>query len=227
MSGISVDKPPGRTPQAATAPHGAGKGLLDGGTGADRLVGGTGDDTNMVDSAGDVVVEGADTVRTILATDTLAANVENPVGTGGAQALAGDKAANVITASGPDDTLAGGDTNRVGAGHGVTTASGEVDFGAGITDQHLWFLRSGNDLHVDLMGTTDHMTISGWYADNARVQTQSFDTADGMKLDTQVAQLVTAMAAYLSAHPGFDPTQATQVPDDRALQATVVTAWHP
>lgn len=224
MSSVSVDKTPGRTPQASTAPHGAGKGLLDGATGADRPVDGTGDGTTVAGNMGDEA--GADTVRAALASDTLATNVVNPVGTGNAQALAGDKAANVITASGPNDTLTG-DANRVGAGHGVTTAGGEVDFGAGITDQHLWFLRSGNDLQVDLMGTTDHMTISGWYADNARQQVQSFDTADGMKLDTQVVQLVSAMAAYSSTHPGFDPTQATQVPDDRTLQATVAAAWHP
>ena len=82
------------------------------------------------------------------------------------------------------------------------------------------------DLQVELLGTTDHMTISGWYADNARVQVQGFDTADGMKLDSQVAQLVSAMAAYSSANPAFDATTATQMPDDRALQTTVAAAWH-
>ena len=48
--------------------------------------------------------------------------------------------------------------------------------------------------------------------------TQGFDTADGMKLDSQVAQLVSAMAAYTSANPGFDATTATQMPDDPPLR---------
>jgi len=109
---------------------------------------------------------------------------------------------------------------------GVTIANGEVDFGAGITGQNLWFLRAGNDLQIDLMGTTDHLTVSGWYAGNARAQTQSFDTADGLKVDSQVAQLVSAMASFSSANPGFDPTTATQVPSDPALQTVVAAAWH-
>jgi hypothetical protein len=61
---------------------------------------------------------------------------------------------------------------------------------------------------------------------NARAQTQSFATADGLKLDSQVAQLVSAMASFSSANPGFDPTTATQVPNDPALQGVVAAAWH-
>jgi hypothetical protein len=34
------------------------------------------------------------------------------------------------------------------------------------------------------------------------------------------------MAAYSTAHPGFDPTTATQVPNDPNLQAAVAAAWH-
>jgi hypothetical protein len=197
----------------------------------------------VVDNVGYVVVEaanqGTDTVQTSPASTTLAANVENLVGTGSAQALTGNKLANAITAGGANDTLTGGyDTYKVGAGmghavvnnlnaDGVTTANGEVDFGAGITGQNLWFLRSDNDLQVDLMGTTDHLTVSRWYAGNARAQVQSFDTADGLKLDSQVAQLVSAMASFASANPGFDPTTAAQVPSDPALQSVVAAAWHP
>jgi hypothetical protein len=146
----------------------------------------------------------------------------------------------IILATGSNETLIGSggyDTYRVGTnfGHttinnlasdGVTTARGEIDFGAGITGQKLWFLQNGNDLQVDLMGTTDHLTVAGWYAGNARAQTQSFDTADGLKLDSQVAQLVSAMASFSSANPGFDPTTATQVPNDPALQGVVAAAWH-
>jgi hypothetical protein len=107
------------------------------------------------------------------------------------------------------------------------TARGEIDFGAGITGQNLWFLRSGNDLQVDLLGTTDRVTVSGWFGANARAQTQSFDTADGLKLDSQVSQLVQAMATYSAGHAGFDPTTAAQMPADAGVQNAVAAAWHP
>jgi Ca2+-binding RTX toxin-like protein len=224
---------------------GNGNDTLDGGAGADTMIGGAGNDTYIVDNAGDVVTEtanqGTDTVRTSLAAYTLASNVENLTGTAAAQALTGNSLANTLTAGGADDTLAGGggyDTYKVGAGmghavvnnlaaDGVTTARGELDFGAGITDQQLWFMQNGNDLQIDLMGTTDQVTLSNWFGGNARAQTQSFDTADGLKVDTQVAQLVSAMATYAAANPGFNPTTATQMPADATLQGAVAAAWHP
>ena len=61
---------------------------------------------------------------------------------------------------------------------------------------------------------------------NARAQTQSFATADGLKLDSQVAQLGSAMATYSAANPGFDPTTATQMPSDSGVQSAVAAAWH-
>jgi hypothetical protein len=76
------------------------------------------------------------------------------------------------------------------------------------------------------MGTTDHLTVGGWCAGNARAQVQSFDTADGLRLDSHVAQVVSAMASFSSANPRFDPTTATQVPSDPALQTVVAAAWH-
>jgi hypothetical protein len=56
---------------------------------------------------------------------------------------------------------------------------------------------------------------------------QSFDTADGLKVDTQVAQLISAMATYAAANPGFNPATATQMPADATLQGAVAAAWHP
>lgn len=54
---------------------------------------------------------------------------------------------------------------------------------------------------------------------NAGAEEQGFGTADGLRLDSQVAQLVSAVASFSSANPGFDPTTATQVPNEPALQA--------
>ena len=160
-------------------------------------------------------------------------------GTSGNDVLIGRGGNDVLDGGGGSDLLIGGggyDTYRVGATMGQTvinnlasdggTANGEVNFDAGITDQQLWFEQVGNDLQVDLLGTSNHVTISGWYAGNARAQVQSFDTADGLKLDTQVAQLVTAMATYSADNPGFDPTQVSQIPNDPTLQSAVAASWH-
>ncbi|WP_155773465.1 beta strand repeat-containing protein [Rhizobium leguminosarum] len=105
---------------------GAGNDTLDGGTGADTLIGGTGDDTYVVDNAGDVITEnageGTDTVKTALASYTLAANVENLVYTGTGTAVfagTGNALDNTITGGANADTLTGGagnDTLDGGAG---------------------------------------------------------------------------------------------------------------
>jgi len=39
-------------------------------------------------------------------------------------------------------------------------------------------------------------------------------------------QLVQSMAAYSAANPGFNPTTATQVPNDPNLQSAIAAAWH-
>jgi hypothetical protein len=62
---------------------------------------------------------------------------------------------------------------------------------------------------------------------NAGAEEQGFATADGLRLDSQVAQLVSAVASFSSANPGFDPTTATQVPGDSGVQSAVAAAWHP
>jgi hypothetical protein len=102
---------------------------------------------------------------------------------------------------------------------------GELDFGAGIATDQLWLDRSGNNLQIDIMGTHDQVTIAGWYA-NTPSQLQGIETVNGSMLDTQLQSLVNAMATYSTAHPGFDPTVATQAPSDPTLQAALATAWH-
>src|SRR5262249_23508815 len=114
----------------------------------------------------------------------------------------------------------GTDTFRVGAitgqniinngANGVT--KGEVDFTTAHANQ-LWFQESGNDLLVDLLGTTGQIKVAGWYSDLGD-RVQHFGSADNLKLDSQLTALVSAMATYAAAHPGFDPVTATQMPAD-------------
>jgi hypothetical protein len=120
----------------------------------------------------------------------------------------------------------------------ATTGSGQIaiaaqagktnglDFTGGITDQNLWFLQSGNDLKIDILGTSTGVTATGWFSGSAN-QFQEI-TAGGLNIDTQVSQLVQAMATYSANNPGFDPTSSshTAVPTDASLQNSVAAAWH-
>jgi hypothetical protein len=54
----------------------------------------------------------------------------------------------------------------------------------------------------------------------------SGDRRGGLKLDSQVAQLVQAMATYAANNPGFDPTAVFQGAHDPALQSAIAAAWH-
>jgi hypothetical protein len=111
--------------------------------------------------------------------------------------------------------------NGAGANTGPTN---QLNFVNGISDNNLWFLQSGNNLQIDVMGTQSQITIDGWFS-GAGNDLQEI-TAGGLKLDSQVSQLVQAMAAYSANNPGFNPATATQAPNNLTLQTTIAAAWH-
>src|SRR5262249_7137911 len=164
--------------------------------------------------------------------DTLKANSGN-------DKLVGGTGNDTLIAGSGNDVLTGGggyDFYKVGsafgqtqinnsAADGSTSPQGEVDFGSGVTNQQLWFVRNGNDLQVDLLGTSGQLTLAGWFSD-PRAQVQSFNTANGAKLDSQISQLVSAMATYKASNPAFNPTAATTMPSDSTLQYAISAAWH-
>jgi Ca2+-binding RTX toxin-like protein len=108
---------------------------------------------------------------------------------------------------------------------GNTAASGELDFADGIDAGQLWFARNGNDLSISVMGSQDKVTVAGWY-DTSASQLADIKTAGGMQIDSQLSQLVQAMASYSASHAGFDPSTATQAPPDAGLQNAIAAAWH-
>jgi|GEM_PF-974921 len=122
---------------------GPGDDVLDGGAGDDMMTGGAGNDTYYVDSAGDVVDEGAgggnDTiVSTIDYTLSDGGEVENlGAGSDDDLTLTGNAFDNVITGAGGDDTisgLGGNDTLVGGAGDDTIdggTGNDDVDGGTG------------------------------------------------------------------------------------------------
>lgn len=95
---------------------------LDGGAGADTMSGGSGADFYYVNSGGDIVVEtlnnGTDTVRSTIASHTLAANVENGLLAGSAVSLFGNDLANVLGGTSAANTIGGGNGNDTLHGEG-------------------------------------------------------------------------------------------------------------
>ncbi|WP_316158348.1 MULTISPECIES: calcium-binding protein [unclassified Bradyrhizobium] len=192
-------------------------------------------------------------VSTDLSVDP-AANADQPAET--AQPSAADQSGQVVTGTSGSDTLwgTGGDETFVGGGgddifvggggsdrylfgsdagaltilNGVSggAPSGRLEFSEGIADTNLWLVQSGDNLEVDLLGTNSKVTVKDWFSVPSS-QLQEI-TAGGLKIDSQISQLVQAMASYSSSHAGFDPTSSSNqtAPDDPALQASIAAAWH-
>jgi Ca2+-binding RTX toxin-like protein len=167
-------------------------------------------------------------------------------GTAGNDVILPNSSNMTLAGSGGDDTYEFGS----GMGHdyinnGVSTtnsANGTLFFGHGIADDQLWFDRvdgsgnisgSGDNLRIDIMGTTTSMTINGWYIGGSSTyeKLSEFQVSDsGLKLDSQLANLVSAMstfeANYLTAHgTAFDPTAVSSISDTTVL-AAVSSDWH-
>jgi hypothetical protein len=176
--------------------------------------------------------------------------------TSSATTLNGTTGNEILVPSTSNLTLAGkggNDTYDFGAGmgkdfinNGVSTtnsANGTLFFGHGIGDNQLWFDRvdnsgtistSGNNLRIDIMGSTTLLTINGWYIGGSSTyeQLSEFQVSDsGLKLDSQLANLVSAMATfetnYAAGHGGtpFDPTAVSSISDTTVL-AAVSSDWH-
>jgi RTX calcium-binding nonapeptide repeat (4 copies) len=230
----------------------AGQTLVASATGADTLTagGGNGDVVKADNTSGnDILSVGAGTSDVLSAVNSTG-NVSLTAGSGagdeltaagstGTDTLKAGSANDTLIAGTGNDTLEGGngyDTYQFGASFGSdairniftgtrTTADGEVDFtDSGTTDEKLWFQRSGNNLLVDFIGTANQITLNNWYSNNA-AQVESFH-ADGLTLDTQIATMVSAMASYASANPGFNPQTATAMPTDTTLQSAITASWH-
>jgi hypothetical protein len=141
------------------------------------------------------------------------------------------------------ESFTGGNTNNGGNGNNTYLASAntgqasistdeaagttnELDFTGGITDENLWFINSGNNLKIDLLGTNTSVTVDGWFSSSSN-QLQEI-TAGGLKIDGQISQLVQAMATYSANNSGFNPTSPsiTAVPSDTGLQNSLAAAWH-
>ncbi len=122
-----------------TLEGGAGADTLDGGAGVDTMRGGSGNDTYVVDSAGDLTIEGAGAsgIDLVLSsvTRSLGANLEklklsgataiNGTGNTLANVLTGNSLANTLSGlSGADKLIGGGGADRLYGGGGLDTLTG-------------------------------------------------------------------------------------------------------
>lgn len=137
-------------------------------------------------------------------------------GTSGKNKLTGGAGADTIKGLGGNDTLSGGAGNDVltgGAGSDVYLfARGDgqdtlldkewtlfdsdtLVIGQATRDQ-VWLTRSGNNLDISIVGTTDRVTVDGWFS-------STFNRVENIKVDggktlnaSKVSALVSAMAAF-------------------------------
>jgi Ca2+-binding RTX toxin-like protein len=183
----------------------------------------------------------ASEVDNLMLTGTAAINA-----TGNAQAnrLTGNSAANTLTGGAGNDTLSGGagkdtlaggagdDTYLLARGFGADTVQendatpGNLDtalFGAGISSSQLWFRHVGANLEVSVIGTSDKLVVSNWYTgDQYRVE--EFKTSNGATLlQSQVQNLVSAMAAFAPPATGQTTLSASYT---SSLAPVIAANWH-
>lgn len=162
-------------------------------------------------------------------------NTLNNMLTGNAAAnmLSGDTGDDTLDGMDGADTLTGGngnDTYLLGRGYGAETviendtSAGVIDiaqFLPGIGADQLWFQHAGNNLEVSVIGTADKLVIKDWYVGLA-YHIEQFRTADGLTLeDSQVENLVAAMAGFAPPEAG----QTTLPPDYATSLDPVITAF--
>jgi Ca2+-binding RTX toxin-like protein len=221
--------------------------VLTGGAGNDTYVVGTGDTTIEAASAGVDTVQSAiawtlaSNVENLTLTGTTAIN-----GTGNTlnNVLLGNAGVNTLTGNAGNDTLNGGAGNDIliggtgndsywlGRGYGGDSITendatvGNTDvarFDTGIATDQLWFIKTGNNLEVSVIGTTDKFTLNNWYLSN-QYHVEQFKTSDGKTLlDSQVQNLVSAMAAFAPPAAGQTTLAANYA---TALTPVIVANWH-
>ncbi|MBK7022985.1 MAG: hypothetical protein IPH41_05540 [Sulfuritalea sp.] len=209
------------------------------------LQGSAGDDTfRLRDFGGEATVEridgmgGYDVIGGTGGADTLdfsateLAGIALIDGGAGRDVITGSAGDDVIAGGAGIDTLSGGAGNdgyRLGRGDGVDTIvendatpgnRDAAEFLAGIGREQIWLRHVGNNLEARIIGTSDKLIVQDWYlGDQYRVE--EFRSADGGRLlDSQVENLVQAMAAF--APPGAGQTALP--PDYQEALAPVIAA---
>ncbi len=156
------------------------------------------------------------------------------VGGDGTDTLTGGAGDDVLDGGTGTDTLNGGlgnDLYKFGRGYGLDKVSENdlavantdtVQLLSGVTVDQIWFKKIGNNLELDIIGTADKLTVSNWYL-GSQYHTEQFKTTDGKTLlDSQVQNLVNAMASITPPPLGQTSLSAAQA---TALNPVIAANW--
>lgn len=148
----------------------------------------------------------------------------------GNDTLAGGAGNDTLDGGAGTDSLNGGDGNdrylfgRGDAADVVQDSGGtdRIDFSAGIGHDQLWFERTGTDLTISVIGTTDSLTVAGWFGTANPTPIETITVASGHDVTAgQINNLVNAMAAF--ATPGSNTGDLSGYAP--SLQNQVDTLW--
>ena len=162
------------------------------------------------------------------------------VGTAVANTLTAGSAATTLIGNGGNDIYdLASNFSQATIVNGVSgnSASGTLVFQSGsVAITNLWFDRvndqgavsgSGNDLRIDVLGTTESVTVDNWFSDSIHQALAEIEVTDGLKfVDSGLNSLLSAMSSYESAHPTFNPPTAAGTITDPTVLAAVNAAWH-
>ena len=170
-----------------------GNNLLDGGNGNDSLLGGSGNDVLSGSTGLDTLVGG-------IGNDTLNGGVENDsYQFGRGQGL---------------DTITDNDTTSGNKDHVVLDAN--------VASDQLWFTQLGTNLDIQIIGTNDHIVINNWFS-GSQYRVEELHSGDGKTLtDTNVQNLVTAMASMTPPPLGQTTLTAAQ---HATLDPVISASW--
>lgn len=155
-------------------------------------------------------------------------------GLAGADTLRGGAGADTLDGGTGNDRLEGGtgaDLYLFGRGDGQDTlvendnadATDDVlRFADGIDADQLWFRKQGDHLDVTIIGTGDRMRINNWYL-GEEYHVEKFELANGRHLlDSQVQQMVQAMAAFSPPAAGQTSLPASY---HNSLDTVIAANW--
>lgn len=214
-----------------TMDGGAGNDSLFGGSGNDILLGGLGNDLLNAGSGNDVL-DGGDGVDVL---DGGSGN-DHLIGGAGNDQLGGGSGADHFTGGAGNDMVTGGsgndsytfargdDQDTISDADSTSGNQDRVLFGDTINPLDVVLSRQANDLRLAVYGSTDQVTIQNWYA-GATNQIETIQAGNGrMLLNTQVDQLIQAMAGF-TQQTGLTWEQGiAQQPQQ--VESILAASWH-
>jgi len=178
----------------------------------------------------DNVLSGNNGVNTLsggLGNDTLDGGLGNDT-------LKGEAGNDMLLGGLGNDILNGGlgnDTYQILRGQGTDTitdveASANTDVlwfnDVTISSDKLWFRQTGADLEVAVIGTTTKALVKNWFGGAAN-QIEEIRAGDGLVLlNTEVQNLVSAMAAFSTRPAG---STSLTVPEQAAMTGVLAANW--